>query len=96
MESVIDADRQASREAFEAKLAEIGWQGEGHDRRWLEGPPEEVILDQKDSDLIVLGTHGRTGLAAALFGNVAYGVLKRSSVPVLAVRLPKHRWRMGS
>lgn len=94
---VIEGDREASREAFERKLADMGWHGAGHETRWLEGRPEEVILDQQgDCDLIVLGTHGRTGLAAALLGNVAYGVLRRSDVPVLAVRLPKHRWLLGS
>lgn len=95
--SLIEADREADREAFETKLAEIGWRDAGHEVRWLEGMPDEVILEQAaDCDVIVLGTHGRTGLAAALLGNVAYSVLRRSSVPVLAVRLPRHRWLMGS
>ena len=38
-------------------------------------------------DLIVMATHGRTGLARALFGSVAESVLHRASCPVLLVRV---------
>jgi nucleotide-binding universal stress UspA family protein len=37
------------------------------------------------ADLIVLGTHGRDGLARAMLGSVAETVLRRSAVPVLAI-----------
>jgi nucleotide-binding universal stress UspA family protein len=38
------------------------------------------------ADLIVMGTHGRTGLAHALLGSVAERVLRKASCPVLTVR----------
>jgi nucleotide-binding universal stress UspA family protein len=38
------------------------------------------------SDLIVLGTHGRTGLAHLLIGSIAEKVVRKSPVPVLTVR----------
>ena len=38
------------------------------------------------TDLIVMGTHGRTGLKRALLGSVTEAVARQSSVPVLAVR----------
>jgi nucleotide-binding universal stress UspA family protein len=38
------------------------------------------------SDLIVLGTHGRTGLAHLLIGSVAEKVVRKSPVPVLTIR----------
>lgn len=38
------------------------------------------------ADLIVIGTHGRSGFDHLLFGSVAEGVVRGSSVPVLLVR----------
>ncbi len=38
------------------------------------------------ADLIVIGTHGRAGFNHLLFGSVAEGVVRGSSVPVLLVR----------
>jgi nucleotide-binding universal stress UspA family protein len=42
--------------------------------------------DTLGGDLIVMGTHGRTGLGRLLMGSVAEGVLRHSSCPVLTVR----------
>ena len=56
------------------------------------GVPVDSILDEArtwNSDLIVMGTHGRRGIAHALNGSVAEGVLRRAQCPVLAVRSPK-------
>jgi len=39
-------------------------------------------------DLIVLGTHGRTGLDRLVIGSVAEDVLRKASCPVLAVKVP--------
>lgn len=41
------------------------------------------------SDLIVIGTHGRSGMDRLLLGSVAEGVIHHAEVPVLLVRLPK-------
>jgi len=56
--------------------------------RVREGVPMEVIgAAVKDGrpDLLVIGTHGRSGLSRALLGSVAEGVLKSVEVDVLAV-----------
>jgi nucleotide-binding universal stress UspA family protein len=42
-------------------------------------------LEQYDIDLIVLGTHGRTGAAKFLLGSVAEEIFRRSPVPVLTI-----------
>lgn len=53
------------------------------------GAPAEAILQAADEhrvDRIVVGTHGRTGLAHALLGSVAERVLRLAKVPVLVVK----------
>jgi len=42
-------------------------------------------LQEREVDLIVLGTHGRTGLKKAVFGSTAEEVFRRTSVPVLTI-----------
>lgn len=54
------------------------------------GMPYEQILGQAETvgaELIVLGTHGRTGLDHVLFGSTAEKVVRKSKFPVLTVRL---------
>jgi universal stress protein A len=53
------------------------------------GNPGEEILDQASvhkADLIVMGTHGRTGLGRLLLGSVAEHVLRRANCPVLLIK----------
>jgi len=45
-------------------------------------------------DLIVLATHGRTGLAHAIMGSVAANVIRHAPCPVLTVRPPRLRRRL--
>ena len=55
----------------------------------LQGPAASAIVDLAQAgkfDLIVMGTHGRTGLQHALMGSVAERVLRRAPCPVLTVR----------
>lgn len=44
------------------------------------------VSEERGADLIVMGTHGRRGLARALLGSVAESVLRRAAVPVLTIR----------
>ena len=56
---------------------------------------EIIKLAKKSSvDLIVIGTHGRTGLDHILFGSTAEKVVRKSPCPVLTVRLPGKRFTM--
>lgn len=55
------------------------------------GEPSDAILHASrdgGADLIVMGTHGRTGLSRLLIGSVAEAVLRRSTCPVLTIRVP--------
>lgn len=51
-------------------------------------PYVEIIraAKQRKADLIVIGTHGRTGLAHLLIGSVAERVVRTSEIPVLSIR----------
>jgi nucleotide-binding universal stress UspA family protein len=55
----------------------------------LEGKPAIEIVDfaeKNDIDLIVMGTHGKTGIERLLIGSVAGNVVRHSKKPVLVVR----------
>jgi nucleotide-binding universal stress UspA family protein len=43
-----------------------------------------------DVDLIVMGTHGRSGVSHLLLGSIAERVVRRAPCPVLTVRRPEH------
>ncbi|MGH7359221.1 MAG: universal stress protein [Candidatus Rokuibacteriota bacterium] len=54
-----------------------------------EGPPAAASVraaSRKRADLLVLGTHGRTGVRRMLLGSVAERVVRTASCPVLTVR----------
>jgi nucleotide-binding universal stress UspA family protein len=46
------------------------------------------VAQETGCDMIVLGTHGRTGLGRLLMGSVAEQVLRMAPCPVLTVRAP--------
>jgi nucleotide-binding universal stress UspA family protein len=48
------------------------------------------VAEETNADLIVMGTHGRTGLSRLLMGSVAEQVVRKASCPVLTVRTPFH------
>jgi nucleotide-binding universal stress UspA family protein len=57
------------------------------------GDPRSTILSvaaEDHYDLIVMGTHGRTGLSHLLLGSIAEGVVQRAPCPVLTIRTPDH------
>jgi len=61
------------------------------ERRLEEGDPASTILSvarQLSADLIVLGTHGRTGLRRLLMGSVAEAVVRRAKCPVFTFKEP--------
>lgn len=57
--------------------------GEGHVRA---GPPGPTVIEAADAyDLVIVGTHGRTGVARFWLGSVAEHVVRGSPRPVLTL-----------
>ncbi|WP_435005454.1 universal stress protein [Tundrisphaera lichenicola] len=60
--------------------------------RLIRGDPASEILriaeDEGDRSLIVMGSHGRTGLRHLFMGSVAEAVLRKAACPVLTVKAP--------
>ena len=59
-------------------------------RKVLVGAPPEVIVEEArtgEADLIVMGTHGRSGLTHVLLGSVAEAAIRKAPCPVLAVKV---------
>jgi len=52
-------------------------------------PYDEIIKKalEHNADLIVVGTHGRTGLDHVLFGSTAEKIVRKSPVPVMTIRI---------
>jgi nucleotide-binding universal stress UspA family protein len=60
------------------------------DRVVLRGNPDKLIIEtaaERGADLIIMGTHGRTGWERVLVGSVTESVIGASKIPVLAVKL---------
>lgn len=64
-------------------------EGTAHQEVLREGfPPEEVLAQVREGehDLVVMGTHGRTGIGRVFLGSVAERVVRECPVPVLVTR----------
>jgi nucleotide-binding universal stress UspA family protein len=65
-------------------LKKIAWEN-----RTEEGRPADQILERAETikaDMIIMGTHGRSGLAHMLLGSVTEEVARAASCPVLTIR----------
>jgi nucleotide-binding universal stress UspA family protein len=62
-----------------------------YEHRMTKGDPADQIVEvarQEGADMIVMGTHGRTGLRRLLMGSVAEAVVRRAPCPVLTFKQP--------
>jgi nucleotide-binding universal stress UspA family protein len=94
-ETVTAAISSYLREAAEAEAAEIRAEGITATAEVVISPRvDEAIVERARSlgaDTIVMGTHGRSGLARAVIGSVADRVIRHSHVPVVLVPLSGHQ-----
>lgn len=89
-----DTDRESIRKSREAageealRGVEESATGVAVETTLTFGVPDEEIVDavsDHDIDLVVMGSHGRTGVRRAILGSTTENVLRRSSVPVHVV-----------
>ncbi len=85
-----DPELQVRRDRLDAQMS-----GRGVNYRLIMtiGDAASVVLhvaQAENVDLIVQGTHGRTGLARLLLGSVAEKVLEKAACPVLTIKSPAH------
>lgn len=89
-QKVYDAQRKWAEETLEARAGQIR-KAEGIAVRWAfqAGVPFEEIVKAaagEGADMIVMGTHGRSGLNRLLLGSVAERVIRLAPCPVVTVR----------
>ena len=87
--------RLAAEKALESLLSAEWMKGKNVVRATRMGSPFVEITTyakEKDVDLIVLGTHGRSAIAHILLGSVAEKVVRKSPCPVLTVHPHGHQF----
>jgi len=80
---------QASRESIQTRYISQLKEKQSYEIQLLSGYASTEILrlaEEKEIDLIVMGSHGLTGLAHVLFGSTADRVVRKSPCSVLTVR----------
>ncbi len=63
----------------------------------IQGIPFAEIIStakEKEIDMIVIGSHGRTGISHMMLGSVSEKVVRKAPCPVLTVRQPGHEFMM--
>jgi nucleotide-binding universal stress UspA family protein len=64
-----------------------------HHRMAMGDPATQIVhlAETEHAQLIVMGTHGRSGVRRALYGSVTEEVVRKSTCPVLALKMPENR-----
>ncbi len=97
MQAQTDQLRQQAMEALQ-KLPADGWSnGKPVIREVRVGAAFMEIIEYarfKEIDLLVIGTHGRSGLMHVLMGSVAERIVRKSPCPVLTVKPEGHQFVM--
>jgi nucleotide-binding universal stress UspA family protein len=97
LQADVDEIAEACRERLEKTVGELATSGLTVQHKVVSGVPFiEIVRYARDTetDLIVMGTHGRTGLGHLLIGSVAERVVRKASCPVLTVKHPEHEFVM--
>ena len=87
---IVEADRQTATEYLQSVATRLRPHGASVNIETPEGPADEVIVDRAkalDVSLILMTTHGRSGLGRVVFGSTADAVLRHAAAAVLLVRV---------
>ncbi|MCA1973004.1 MAG: universal stress protein [Caenispirillum sp.] len=84
-----EARRAEAKAAVERVVAHFAAEGLAAEALLAEGLPDEVIVGAaaaRGADLIVVGSHGRTGVARLLMGSTSERIIGQATCPVLVVK----------
>jgi nucleotide-binding universal stress UspA family protein len=87
----LGAESDVAREALAAAVSEALGDDPGIEveQKLVEGDPGDVLVAESESaELVVVGSHGRSGLKAALLGSVSRHVATHAACPVVVVKAP--------
>ncbi len=89
--SVVEAQNKTAGAALAREVARLGKLGVRARSIVVEGTAAATIVERAregSADLIIIGTHGRTGFSHVFIGSVAERVVQAAGCPVLTVRSP--------
>jgi nucleotide-binding universal stress UspA family protein len=87
----LGAESDVARDALAAAVSEALGDDPGIEveQKLVEGDPGDVLVAESESaELVVVGSHGRSGLKAALLGSVSRHVATHAACPVVVVKAP--------
>src|SRR5207245_121882 len=85
----LEAQETEAQHLLQASLERVQRAGLQGDSLLVQGTPTQTIVEtagEQQVDLIIMGTHGRTGLAHVFLGSVAEHVVRQAPCPVLVTR----------
>ena len=91
LDGLIERHQQSLSQFLKQKFADMLASLEVHEKVEIGEPASNILAEAEKSgyDLIVMSTHGRTGLAHLLMGSVTEQVIRNATCPVFSVHQPK-------
>jgi nucleotide-binding universal stress UspA family protein len=94
---ILDSEVSSARERLDDLVASRRDAGVDASPVFVEGTPMEGILGTAhEGDIVVIGTHGRTGLSRFLLGSTAHSVLTQTKQPVIVVPATRSEWLLDA
>ena len=85
----LEAERNAAESALDAAVEGIGGSGLDVERKLVEADAGSALVAASETaQLVVVGSHGRSGFRAALLGSVSRHVTSHAACPVVVVKAP--------
>ena len=83
----LDAESEAAQRSLDGAIEDALGPGAELEQKLVEGDAGEVLVaESKEADLVVVGSHGRSGFKAAILGSVSRHVVDRAACPVVVVK----------
>ena len=97
LDGLIERHQQSLSQFLKQKFADMLASLEVHEKVEIGEPASNILAEAEKSgyDLIVMSTHGRTGLAHLLMGSVTEQVIRNATCPVFSVHQPKDPSKSG-